>query len=187
MQCPTLVTPEQADARIFDRKLKRANDEGAFLVLTASGRYINKVQTALLNRFDLAPVCFDKLFIPLLKQETENKMVSWNVVLNADAATENSRDWQNLNALVRICMPKIQQKPSISDKTVLLTGIGLLARYDQLKLLDYLRDRVGVTGSRLEGLWILIPADEMSGRPMVDGKAIPLLGSGQYARCLRCG
>lgn len=176
-----LVTPEQADARMFDRKLKTAINEGAFLVLTVSGRHMEKAKTQLLKRFDLSWIDFDELFIPVLKQTAEKNQVNWDVVLNADAAPKDSRDWQNLNILVSMCMPELEKTLSGSEKTLLLTGIGLLARYDQLKLLEHLRDQAGAAGSRLDGLWILIPADKTSGRPTVDGKAVPLLGSGQYA------
>jgi hypothetical protein len=64
---------------------------------------------------------------------------------------------------------------------VLLVHPGLLARYDQMDLLTRLRDRVGRKGA-CPGLWLLVAADEQSELPLIDGRAVPLIGSGQRAR-----
>ncbi len=179
---PPLVTPEEADARIFDRKLKRAAEEGAYLVLTVPGKYLERARTALIGRFNPKPVDFDELFIPILKKKAEEHQADWNVVLKADASPKNGTDWRNLNLLVSMCMPAVEEQLAESGRTLLLTGVGLLARYNRMNLLESLRDRIGVTGGALEGLWLLIPADESNPLPAVDGAPVPLLGSGQHAR-----
>lgn len=61
---------------------------------------------------------------------------------------------------------------------MLLTYVGLLARYDQMTLLERLRERVELGGD-LRSCWILLPGDQQA---LIDGKAVPLLGSGQRAR-----
>jgi len=175
------VTSDEADAGFFDNRLKRAKTEGSFLVLSVAQRSVLKAQDVLVKRFVLKNVNFDELFIPVLKEEAEKKRIKWEVILRADAAEKESHDWQNLQRLVSLCMPKVQEKLSNCNKTILLTCIGLMARYDQLKLIDNLRDKTGVTGSTLEGLWILVPESAQSTLPTVDGKPIPVLTSGQYA------
>ncbi len=176
-------TPDgEFEARLFDRKVAAAYKEGAFLVLTAPPHRLAAARDALMERFDLKPVDFDALFIPALKKMAEEKEIQWQVVLDADAAPPTSPDGDNLRRLVALCMPEILEALSVSDKTILLTGIGLLARYGQLELLEELRERVGVTGGALEGLWILIPTGGRGQRPMVDDAPIPVLGSAQYAR-----
>ena len=104
------------------------------------------------------------------------------MVLRADAADKKSQDWQNLQRLVSLCMPGVEENLSHCSKTLLLTGIGLLARYDQLQLIEDLRDKTGVTGGTLEGLWILVSESSQSALPTLDGKPIPVLTSGQHAR-----
>jgi len=176
------VTSDEADAGFFDSRLEKANTEGSFLVLSVAQRSILKARGALMNRFALKSVNFDELFIPVLKEEAEKKRIRWEVILRADAAEKESQDWQNLQRLVSLCMPRVEEKLSSCNQTILLTGIGLMARYDQLKLIDDLRDKAGVTGGTLEGLWILVPESAQSTLPTVDGKPIPVLTSGQHAR-----
>ena len=61
---------------------------------------------------------------------------------------------------------------------MLLVYTGLLARYDQMALLERLRDKVGRRDG-IPGVWLLIPGDQQA---MMDGKAIPLIGPGQRTR-----
>ena len=58
---------------------------------------------------------------------------------------------------------------------------GLLARYDQVGLLERLRDRVG-RRETCPGLWVLVACDEQSELPLIDGREVPLLTPGQRAR-----
>lgn len=79
-------------------------------------------------------------------------------------------------------MPAVEEELSANGKTVLVTALGLLARYDQMSLLDRLRDKAGVTGSPLHGLWVLVPEFGGTPLPTVDGKPVPILSGGQHAR-----
>ncbi len=176
------MTSDEADAGFFDNRLEKANREGAFLVLSAAQRSILKAPQALTKRFALKRVNFDELFIPVLKEEAERKRIKWEVILRADAAEKESRDWQNLQILVGLCMRKVEEKLSNCNQTILLTGIGLMARYNQLRLIDDLRDKTGVTGGALEGLWILVPESGQNILPVIDGMPVPVLTSGQHAR-----
>ena len=69
---------------------------------------------------------------------------------------------------------------------MVLTHAGLLARYDQVGFLERLRDRVGRRPEPgtppLHGLWVLIPADDVGTLPVLDGRAIPVIGPSQWAR-----
>lgn len=176
------ATTEEADAQFFDNRLKKAGDQGAFLVLSAPQRNILEAEAALMNRFSLERIQFDELFIPILRQEAEKKRIKWEVVLRADRADKESRDWKNLQRLVSLCMPEVEKQVSLCHKTVLLTGIGLLARYNQLELIEKLRDKTAVTGGDLDGLWILVSESGQSPLPTVDGKPIPVLTSSQHAQ-----
>ena len=64
----------------------------------------------------------------------------WDIVLQADAAPPDSRDWRNLQILVRRAMTAVEQLLFAADRPVLLVYPGLLARYDQISLLETLRE-----------------------------------------------
>ena len=80
--------------------------------------------------------------------------------------------------LVRRALPAVEAKLSSADETLLVVYAGLLARYDQIALLERLRDRVGRRDG-IPGLWLLVAGDRQA---MMDGKAIPLIGPGQQTR-----
>jgi len=176
------VTSEMALARLFERKLRSAEKEGAFLVVSVPPQYLLQAEAELLRRFDLDCRNMDEVFIRAMREQAETFRVKWDVVCRADAADHETRDWKNLQTLVGRCMPLIEKAFSVSDRTILLTFPGLLARYDQMGLLERLRDSIGFSGSMLHGLWVLIPADDQSSLPVLDGRPIPVLSPAQNAR-----
>ena len=80
--------------------------------------------------------------------------------------------------LVNRTMPIVEQQLTTATRTILLTYPGLLARYDQMPLLERLREKVGRRDG-IPGVWLLIPGDHQA---MLDGKAIPILSPGQRTR-----
>jgi hypothetical protein len=56
----------------------------------------------------------------------------------------------------------------------LLVNPGLLARYNQLSLIDRLREDPG------PGVWILV-ADQDTHKPMIDSEAVPLISPNHWA------
>jgi hypothetical protein len=75
-------------------------------------------------------------------------------------------------------MTLVEEQLSRADKTMLLVYAGLLARYDQMTLLERLRDKIGRRDG-IPGLWLLIPGDHQA---LMDGKAVPIISPGQRAR-----
>ena len=104
--------------------------------------------------------------------------VDWQVVRSADGADPKSRDWQNLQHLVGRVIPDIEKELLTSEKPVLLVNNGLLARYDQMALLERLRDQVGRPGN-CPAMFVLVAGDKQSEQPLLDGKVIPLIAAGQ--------
>lgn len=176
------VKPEIADARVFEGKLLRANDEGAFLALLTSPRQLIRAEEELLRRFDLNYHNLDEILIREMQAQAVAAGVDWKLVLQADAAPTESQDWRNLSILVGRAIPIVERQLSQSDKTILLTYPGLLARYDRLDLMERLRDKVGTPGGALHGLWVLLPSDEGIALPTLNGKPVPVISSGQWAR-----
>ena len=167
------ITPEEADARQFEEKLRRSLKEGAFLALLVPPRSYQQARRELERRFPLQAIDGDRLVIDALREAAGKARVDWSVVLRTDATPHNG-DWNKLMLLVGRAMPRVEQQLSSADSTVLLVHPGLLARYDRLDLLERLRDRVG-RGGGPKGLWLLLPAQQ----PLIDGKAVPLLSPAQ--------
>jgi hypothetical protein len=182
LETVTPLAESEAEVRLFERKLASAEKDGAFLVLSVAPHDLARAEQVLRKRFKLETRNLDRLVIPELKEKAAEKRVKWDVVLRADQCDHNSRDWGNLATLFRICMSDVEAHLSKCEKTILLTYPGLLARYDQMSILDRLRDRIGVQGSELHGLWILVPEESAGPLPTIAGKPIPVIGSGQHAR-----
>ena len=70
------------------------------------------------------------------------------------------------------------------DGLVLAVQPGLLARYQQLAVVEEIRDRAGATNGP-HSFWLLLPAEEIEEAPVLNGEAIPVLASFQWARIPR--
>jgi hypothetical protein len=105
----------------------------------------------------------------------------WEVVLQADASAPESADWRRLQTLVRRAMPAVEQALLTAAGPVLLVYPGLLARYDQMPLLERLREACG-RKSDAPGFIVLIAADEQRHVPVLDGKPIPVILTSEWAR-----
>ncbi len=171
------ITPEEADARQFEERLQRGIQEGAFQVLLVNPRYYHRVYQEIRDRFPVKLVDFEGLFLDALRQVADKAKVNWNLVLQTDA-TPYQGDWDKLMLLVGRAMPIVEAQLAANDQTILLIYAGLLARYDQMAMLERLRDRIGRPGE-IPGLWLLLPGDRQA---VMDGKAVPILSPGQRVR-----
>jgi hypothetical protein len=171
------ITPEIADARQFEERLGRGIRDGSFLVLLVKPNHYQRACQELCDRFPVKLVDFEGLFIDALRQVADKAKVNWDLVLKTDT-TPYQGDWDKLMLLVGRAMPLVEAQLATADQTVLLIYTGLLARYDQMTLLERLRERIGRTDG-IPGLWLLTPGDQQA---VIDGKAIPLLSPAQRAR-----
>jgi serine/threonine protein kinase len=171
------VTPEIADARQFEERLQRSIKEGAFLALLIHPNRYEVAAEALCRRFPLKLVDFEGLLIDQLQQVATKAKVRWDLVLQADT-TPHQGDWDKLMLLVDRAMGAVEAELSSPDQTILLTYPGLLARYNQMTLLERLREKVG-RADGIPGLWVLLPNDQQA---LIAGKAVPLLSPGQRTR-----
>jgi len=169
------ITPEEADARQFEEKLRRSLKEGAFLALLVPPRSYQQAREELERRFQLQAVDGDRLIIDALREAADKARIDWSLVLRTDATPHNG-DWQRLMLLVGRAMPRVEEQLLSAGATVLLVHPGLLARYDRLDLLQHLGERVA--RGQIPGLWILIPGDQA----LIGGKAVPLLSPAQRVR-----
>lgn len=175
------VTPEVAEAREFEERLGAAWKRGAFLALAVTPAHALEAQRSLESSFELTVHSLDALLLDALRnQATKARIKSWDTVLEADREPPGSPARTRLQQLVGRAMPEVEAALEGSGGTLLLTDLGLLARYDRMDLLEKLRDRV--TQGSLQGCWLVACLEEGQNLPAVDGKPIPVLTTGQHAR-----
>ena len=125
-------------------------------------------------------VSFDDLLFEQLRAKSTEYEFPWNDIYDADAESRKSDDWRNLLHLVSEVTPHIAAELLRRDRPVLLVHPGLIARYDQMPLLQTLRDRVGHDVA-CPSLWVLVASDDQHQMPYLDGVQIPLISTGQRA------
>jgi hypothetical protein len=113
------ISPEEADARQFEEKLRRSLKEGAFLALLVPPRAYQQARRELERRFRLQVEDCDRLMIDALREVAGKARVDWPLVLRTDAAPHNG-DWKKLMLLVGRAMPRVEERLSAAGSTVLL-------------------------------------------------------------------
>lgn len=171
------LTPEISDAKEFEERLQRATKQGAFLALLVNPKYYQRAAQEIVRRLPVNVIDLEGLFIEALREQAAKAGVSWDLVLRTDARPDGG-DWANLVRLIQRAIPQVEAQLNEPDRTMLVTYPGMLARYEQMELLDRLRDRVGRTDG-IHGLWLLIAGDQ---QVMLGGRAVPIIGPGQRLR-----
>ena len=174
------MTPEIAQARQFEERLQRAITDGTFIAMTVEPRFYFLAKEELCGRFAVEPIDVEATFIRALRDEADQAAAQWETVLKADAVPGNE-DWNRLMVLVRRAVPRVEATVMAAKKTVLMIFPGLLARYEQMDLLARVREKIGRPDG-VPGLWMLIPSDAQTTLPVMDGKAVPVIGPAEWAR-----
>lgn len=179
------VPADKVEIDELNRRLSHASEHGQFLALAVSPARVLDAEQILATRFPLEVLSLDRLLLRHMKAFANDKKVDWRMVLRADAVPpperSGSRDWGNLQRVVRAALSGVRDEIAAASRAVLLTNPGLLARYDQLRLLDELREITGRPGGP-PGLWVLIPTDGQQQRPTLDGRPVPVFTTAQWAR-----
>jgi serine/threonine protein kinase/predicted XRE-type DNA-binding protein len=175
------VTPDVAEARAFEARLKHAYNDGGFLVLTVRPSRMRWAEAELLRRFELERVSFDDQLFDVLREEATELEVDWTIIEQADGADPSSQDWKNLLHLIGRAGPRIASRLAERREHLLLVNPGMIARYDLMAILETLRDKVG-HDSACPGLWVLVATDGQSDMPVLDHAEIPLITPGQRAK-----
>jgi len=176
-----LATSKIEDAWVLEERIQKAVEQKRFLVLSVAPKLLLRAERELLQRFPVQRVSVEALVIAQMKALAEQAGASWEVVLRADSTARGSKNWRNLVTLVRRAIPAVEQRLLESEETVLVTYSGLLARYEQLDMLDRLRD----ASERREGtpgFLVLLPVDQQTNMPVIDGTPLPVVLASQWAR-----
>lgn len=171
---------EHVTAKLFEERLAHALADGGFLVLTTKPKKAAAAERKLAARFGLDAKNLDAIVIGAMREEAKANGVDWNLVLEADGAALQSSARSKLALLVSRAVPRIQARMKES-RTPLFACPGLLARYDRMDLIEKIRDEAGTRNSPVHGAWLLVATDGQSGRPMVDGKPVPIISTSQWA------
>jgi hypothetical protein len=142
---------------------------------------MRRCEDELLRRFRLERVSFDDLLFAALHKEAETLDIDWKIVEQADGAEPSSQNWNNLMQLVARVTPKLTADLCNRKDHLLLVHPGLIARYDQMTVLETLREKVG-HDVPCPGVWVLVATDGQHDLPMLDNAEIPLITPGQRAR-----
>lgn len=173
-------SPETLAARDFETRLARAEREGAFLALAVVPHRLPAAESRLLERFKVRRRNLDELFITAMRERAATARIQWKAVIEADAEGPDGKYWRNLMRLVEEVVPIVERELAAPDVTTLVVYPGLLARYGKMNVLERLRDRAG--SDTVHGVWVLLPANEQSALPMLDGEAVPVFSAGQWTR-----
>jgi hypothetical protein len=94
-------------------------------------------------------------------------------VLQADSADPGSRDWSNLQGLVRRVLPDLTAEMLAAERPVLLTDTGLIGRYGLVdSWLTELRRRI-TDGEAPHALLLLIANETAGPGASIEGVSVP--------------
>jgi hypothetical protein len=134
---------------------------------------------ALLAAFpDLQRVDIETDLLASMQAFAARMKIDWATVVVADAAKPGTTDAENLRRLVKEALKPITKRLVAATAPLLLTNLGLLARYDQITVLDTLRDCAGTLNGP-PGVWVMAPVAGFMTHPSIDGVAVPIIGTHQ--------
>jgi serine/threonine protein kinase len=173
------VPPSERDdfetARDTEHKLTVADRQGSFLILTASMNYYYEAVAEIVRRFHPEVIDLDRKLLDAMRVIADARGHQWERVLTADAEPDESRHRARLAGLVADAIPAVEAALRARTGPALLVNPGLLARYNQLSLIDRLRENPG------PGVWLLV-AGQDTHKPMIDSDAVPLISPNHWAR-----
>lgn len=166
---------ERVAAENLQDRLTRHAAYGGYMVLTVPTRRHEQAIDAL-KGLGAATANVDRLLIEELRRLAAAKSIRWDeAIVAADAGGPQGQHWRRLTTLVREAHEMLRDRLLGGDEHVLAIYPGLLARYDDLGLLDELRDRLRLPapGQKLRTLWVLVPTDDPEALPTIQGRAVP--------------
>jgi hypothetical protein len=176
---PGDVAPEQEDAQDFDQRVRYAIEHGSFLALSVEPKLLQSAERRLTRKYEVTSESLEALLIQEMRRAATSVGADWNVVRKADAAGPDGADWRTLLMLVGRAIPEVERRLAQSEKPLLLSYPGLLARYGQLGVLQRLQQSAGRSGGP-PAVFVLLAADGQHQLPMIDGQVLPVISSNQW-------
>lgn len=178
------VDPAVTLALDVEGRLERTLAHGGFLALrvaTTQGPALRRE----LARFTadphgVVPVDLEVWFLDELRTAAQARRITWDKLVAADLAAEGSTDHTNLRILTKEAAREVEQRVLAAGARVVAWNAGVLARYDQMEVIDRLRDRAGRVDSALQTLWLVVFGSTAEAKPAVDGRPVPVLGASEW-------
>ena len=111
----TEITPEIADARQFEERLRHGIKEGSFYTLLVNPKYYQRAYQELCRRFPIELVDFEELFLKALRQVVDKAGAKWDAVVSADA-TPGDGKWDKFMVLVKRAMPIVEEQTQLREE-----------------------------------------------------------------------
>ena len=181
---PTELEPDVAAAVEIDGRLERSLRSGGFLALrvpTTRGVELRRE----LARFTgephrMAVVDLEVWFLEELRAAAEERRVRWEKVEHADLAPPGTVDYTNLRILTHDAAVRVEHRVLNAGARVLAYNPGMFARYEELAVIDRLRDVSGRADAGLRTLWLVVFGSSADPLPMIDGQAVPVSGPSEW-------
>ncbi|QIJ65190.1 BREX system serine/threonine kinase PglW [Streptomyces sp. JB150] len=169
--------PQLAGAvRAEERLLASARRDG-YRVLTVRQQLVRDAVRELgAERLGARAVSVTELFLQALRaQVTPGTKPTWETLLKADAAEPGSKGAVRFAEYARTAWGSVEPRivellGNGADGPVLLTEVGVFARYDAMGVLDRLASAARQGG---RGLWLLVPQNDPSREPRLGQVAVP--------------
>lgn len=181
-QMPAQIAPVEIDvAADFEQRLERSTNHGGLLVLMVDRHNLERAQSEL-DRHAVTTVDLEDWLLAEIRRRTADGKPSWERVIEADTAGPGTPAWSNLQRLLDSAMGELTQRLSSTAGTVLLTHLGLLARYDRLDTVAAWRDIVHSGDQPLRALWLLTATTTGADVPFVDDRPVPVLTANEHTK-----
>jgi len=179
----TTVDLDKEAAIEFGARMARLVRNGGFCAVNVDPRYVERAEHQLVQQHAFVLVDLDTVLIDAMRVAADEGKVKWPVVTGADADPV-APAWRHLLSLVRNAIGPVRKQLLESHAAVLLTGVGLLARYGQIELLGELRDvctgQRSAEGAVLRSLAVVVPSQHPEQLPTLGEVPIPVIGANQW-------
>ncbi|MFJ3665536.1 BREX system serine/threonine kinase PglW [Streptomyces sp. NPDC090106] len=170
---------------LLSARLTEARRRGGFLALTLKGDDLPGVAGLLAERYDIAALSLNSLFLDVLRELAQEQSVRWQALLKADAKyTATGVLGAALASYTRLAAERMEQRivdiaEASGPRTVLLLHeAGLLARYWEAggrELLASLQQSARRPSDTPHGLWLLLPMEDPQATPSMDGRTVEVV------------
>lgn len=168
------------NAADFEDRLVKARTSGGLLTLVQSASGLSAAERQL-RRLATSSINLDAWIVEELEALTADGKPPWATLAAADAAGENGTAWANVKKMIDVALAKIATRLSMLDGTVLITNLGLLARYDRLDAVAQWRDLLHSGSTSLSAIWLLLPSASAAEVPLLDGRAVPVISRNEWS------
>lgn len=181
------VTAADVEFDELERQLGRVATDGGFVAATVNPGSLDRAARKVAELLGATLLDLDALLVAHMRTAVAEANATWEVVVAADAEAPTDAKFKALERLAHRAIERLDEQVRSTGTTLVATGLGLLARYHGLGLLERWREdltRPDGTTPRgdLRGLVLLLPGTDREQQPTIDGATIPIVTAAQWAR-----